>query len=197
MDDLDNTDPKYPFLPLSANDSAALTYTKLTDYLIAISKYNIDIPCYGQFIGYFSGQGGTDKDGNVYMLMQKDETSSEETKVFISEIIKILLTGTIKDKKFLIVLIFDISPHPNASIEGPPKLPTLKYDHALIVFSGLKEREANKDRINLWTVKFMEEFNKCTSENYSLIDGLYEVKNKFPDTQFTHTCGHILLSGGK
>lgn len=153
--DLDESLSYLNFASLSIEENKA---EKVKEYFKVVSRNAPSLPedtsgvrsRFRFFLSYFSGYGGCDKDGNIYLLLgdQEDEV------LYIKEIADILQKDEdlyFKKERVVCVLFFDLYLQDVTNRQGTPKLPmATEYDHIVIAFSGLQTDTSSDWSMNLF-----------------------------------------------
>ena len=165
-------------------DSRSLTTEEVLAYLEAVRKYRPQLSrdqCfnYHYILTYFSGYGGCDSNGRVYILL---DAGKPDDKIYIDWIVSILKNRY--SKHHSCILLFELYRHQSSS-NASPRLP---YDNNFVVaISGLNETPPSGD-VSEWTDKLCDALMKC---NIPLTD----ILDKLPGQYVSGAAGTLFLNG--
>lgn len=142
---------------------------------------------YRYIISYFSGYGGCDPNGEVYVYLSE----TTDKKVYIKWILSLLKERY--NKTHPCILLFELYCHSSYTGEIAPCLQH-EEENVIIAISGFKKEPPSCDVVSTWTAKLCEALEK---RNIPLTDILDDIEGELSDQSPQHVSrtGTLFLYG--
>lgn len=157
----------------------------LLPYFRVVAKYKPNEAATRFIISYFTGYGGCDQDGRVYMWLGME-------KLYINDLVEILDKRI--NKKHHCVFLLELSTRPNEPSIPSSQIKLPRRNNFIIALSGLTQEGISRDDSG---GKWTRELCEALKQNVPLQEVLDDIQQKLPElsSQYIATTGLLFLNG--